>query len=124
MPAWRSDPLAAAALFEQIPRRFGRLGPADTDLANPWLAWAKSLAHRLAEVRGRGRTIRFAANRGLAVVLTGHVEADVIRHTEIFSPLRALDLSVGCRCRRSWSASTPPQPLAGFRERLPVQPGC
>ncbi|MEU1202846.1 hypothetical protein ABZ446_42470 [Streptomyces sp. NPDC005813] len=81
-------------MFEQIPRRFGRLDPTDADLASPWLAWAKYLAHRLAEARGWGRNIRCAVNRGLAVVLTGHVEGDVIRHTEIFSPLRALDLPV------------------------------
>ncbi|MEU4359253.1 hypothetical protein [Streptomyces virginiae] len=48
---------------------------ADADQASPWLAWAKYLAHRLAEARGWGRNIRFAVNRGLAVVLTGHVEA-------------------------------------------------
>ncbi|MGW1715344.1 hypothetical protein [Streptomyces sp. NPDC002156] len=42
-----------------------------------------------------GTHIRFAVNRGLAVVLTGHVEGDVIQHTEIFFPLRALDLPVG-----------------------------
>ncbi|MEU5703716.1 hypothetical protein ACFFS2_35800 [Streptomyces aurantiacus] len=64
-------------------------------MASPWLAWAKYLAPRLAEARGWGRNIRFAVNRGLAVVLTGHVSGDVIRHTEIFAPLRALDLPVG-----------------------------
>ncbi|AQW46574.1 hypothetical protein [Streptomyces violaceusniger] len=58
-------------------------------------AWAKYLAHQLAEARGWGRGIRFAVNRGLALVLTGYVEDDVIRHTEIFAPLRALDLRVG-----------------------------
>ncbi|RPF30164.1 phage integrase family protein [Streptomyces sp. Ag109_G2-6] len=95
-PAWRPDPgWRQPLLFEQIPRHFGRLDPADAALASPWLARAKYLAHRLAEARGWGRNIRFAVNRGLAVVLTGHVEGDVIRHTEIFSPLRALDLPVG-----------------------------
>ncbi|MEU2592246.1 hypothetical protein ABZ649_05045 [Streptomyces albidoflavus] len=95
-PAWRPDPgWRQPPLFEQIPRRFARLDPADADLASPCLTWAKYLAHRFAEARGWGRNIRFAVNRGLAVVLTGHVEGDVIRHTEIFSPLRALDLPVG-----------------------------
>ncbi len=37
---WRQLPL-----FEQIPRDFGRLGPADADLASPWLAWAKYPVH-------------------------------------------------------------------------------
>lgn len=86
---WRQLPL-----FEQIPRDYGRLDPA-ADLVSPWLAWAKYLAHRLAEARGWGRNIRFAVNRGLALVLTGYVEGDVIRHTEIFTPLRARDLPVG-----------------------------
>lgn len=95
-PTWRPDSgWRQPPLFEQIPRRFNRLDPAGADLASPWLAWAKYLAHRFAEARGWGRNIRFAVNRGLAVVLTGHVEGDVIRHTEIFSLLRALDLPVG-----------------------------
>ncbi|MFA7767406.1 hypothetical protein [Streptomyces sp. NRRL S-448] len=34
-------------------------------------------------------------NRGMAHLLTAYVEGDVIRHTELFIPLRALDLPVG-----------------------------
>ena len=95
-PAWRPDPgWQPLPLFTQIPRDYSRLALADADLTSPWLAWAKYLAHRLAETRGWGRNIRFAVNRGLALVLTGYVEGDVIRHTEIFAPLRALDLPVG-----------------------------
>ncbi|MFE3645670.1 hypothetical protein [Streptomyces sp. NPDC059169] len=95
-PAWRPDPgWRQLPLFAQIPRDYSQLALADADLSSPWLAWAKYLAHRLAETRGWGRNIRFAVNRGLALVLTGHVEGDVIRHTEIFAPLRALDLPVG-----------------------------
>ncbi|MER6383792.1 hypothetical protein ACWDBP_31020 [Streptomyces sp. NPDC001233] len=87
---WRQLPL-----FEQVPRDYGRLDPAAADLASPWLAWATHLAHQLAEARGWGRGIRFAVNRGLAIVLTGYTEGDIIRHSEIFTPLRALDLRVG-----------------------------
>lgn len=95
-PAWRPDPgWTQPPLFEQIPRAYSRLALADADLASPWLTWAKYLAHRLAEARGWGRNVRFAVNRGLALVLTGYVEGDVIRHTEIFALLRALDLPVG-----------------------------
>ncbi|MFF2149231.1 hypothetical protein [Kitasatospora sp. NPDC058190] len=95
-PAWRPDPgWRQLPLFDQVPRDYSRLDPADADLTSPWLAWAKYLAHQLAEARGWGRNIRFAVNRGLAFVLTGYVEGDVIRHTEIFAPLRSLDLSVG-----------------------------
>ncbi|RPK67213.1 hypothetical protein [Streptomyces sp. ADI95-17] len=93
--AWRPDPgWRQLPLFEQIPRDYGRLALADADLASPWLTWAKYLAHQLAEARGWGRNIRFAVNRGLALVLTGYVEGDVVRHSEIFAPLRALDLPV------------------------------
>ncbi|OEJ62779.1 hypothetical protein BGM19_03460 [Streptomyces agglomeratus] len=97
-PISRSQPRTAWSqlpLFEQVPRDYGRLDPAAADLASPWLAWAKHLAHQLAEARGWGRNLRFAVNRGLAVVLTGYVEGDVVRHSEIFTPLRALDLRVG-----------------------------
>ncbi|MCX5214679.1 hypothetical protein OG689_36405 [Kitasatospora sp. NBC_00240] len=94
--AWRPRPRwQQLTLFEQTPRDFARLDPADADLANPWLAWAKHLAHQLAEARGWGRNIRFAVNRALALVLTGYADGDVIRHSEIFAPLRALDLGVG-----------------------------
>ncbi|MER6522048.1 hypothetical protein ABT246_35020 [Streptomyces sp. NPDC001553] len=51
--------------------------------------------HRFAETRGWGRNIGFAVNRGLSIALTGYVEGDVIRHSEIFAPLRALDIPVG-----------------------------
>ncbi|MGW1675088.1 hypothetical protein [Streptomyces sp. NPDC002324] len=95
-PACRPDPGSRQPpLFAQIPRDYSRLAPADAALASPWLARAKYLAHRLAETRGWGRNILFAVNRDLALVLTAYGESDVIRHTEIFAPLRALDLPVG-----------------------------
>ncbi|WP_405702807.1 hypothetical protein OG209_39000 [Streptomyces sp. NBC_01383] len=95
-PAWRPDPAwRQLPLFDQVPRDYGQLDPANRDPVGPWLAWAQHLAHQLAEARGWGRNIRFAVNRGLAHLLTGYVEGDVIRHTELFIPLRALDLPVG-----------------------------
>jgi len=95
-PCRRPDtPWDQLPLFGQLPRDFDRLAPADADLASPWLAWAKYLAYQLAEARGWSRNIRFGVNRGLALVLTGYVAGDVIRHSEIFAPLRALDLRVG-----------------------------
>ncbi len=71
----------------------GRGGAASHALARYYRQ--KYLSHRLAETRGWGRSIRFAVNRGLALVLTGYVEGDVIRHPVIFARLRALDLPVG-----------------------------
>lgn len=94
--AWRPNPgWSQLPLFDQVPRDYGRLDPVAADLASPWLAWAKYLAHQFAEARGWGRGTVSPVNRGLAVVLTGYVEGDVIRHSEIFAPLRALDLRVG-----------------------------
>ncbi|MEW2729102.1 tyrosine-type recombinase/integrase [Streptomyces albidoflavus] len=95
-PAWRPNAdWRQLPLFGQVPRDYGRLDPSGVDLTNPWLTWAKYLAHRLAEARGWGRNIRFAVNRGLALLLTRYVEGDVIRHSEIFTPLRSRDLPVG-----------------------------
>ncbi|WP_327243000.1 hypothetical protein [Streptomyces sp. NBC_01320] len=68
--------------------------PTPTWPARGWPGQSTS-PHRLAETRGWGRNIRFAVNRALTLVLTGYVEGDVIRHTEIFALLRALDLPVG-----------------------------
>lgn len=95
-PAWRPNAdWRQLPLFGQVPRDYGRLDPSGVDLTSPWLTWAKYLAHRFAEARGWGRNIRFAVNRGLALVLTGYVEGDAIRHSEIFTPLRSRDLPVG-----------------------------
>ncbi|MFG2613998.1 hypothetical protein [Streptomyces anulatus] len=95
-PAWRPNPgWRQLPLFGQVPRDYSRLDPAAADLTSPWLAWAKYLAYQLAEARGWGRGIRISVNRGLAIVLTDYVEGDVIRHSEIFNPLRALDLRFG-----------------------------
>ncbi|MFJ2420466.1 hypothetical protein [Streptomyces brevispora] len=95
-PAWRPNAdWRQLPLFGQVPRDYGRLDPSGGDLTSRWLTWAKYLAYRLAEARGWGRNIRFAVNRGLALPLTGYVEGDVIRHSEIFAPLRSRDLPVG-----------------------------
>ncbi|MET8682082.1 hypothetical protein ABZW18_32035 [Streptomyces sp. NPDC004647] len=75
-PAWRPRAdWSQLPLFEQIPRDYSRLDPTAVDLTSPWLAWAKYLAYQLAEVRGWGRKIRFAVNRGLALVLPERSQA-------------------------------------------------
>jgi hypothetical protein len=97
-PAPASRPSAIGSqwrLFEQLARDYTRTGPNPGAQVSPWLAWAKYLAHRFAETRGWGRNIGFAVNRGLAIALTGYIEGDVIRQSEIFAPLRALDIPVG-----------------------------
>jgi site-specific recombinase XerD len=64
------------------------------DPGNPWLVWAVYLASRLGEARGWRRGICFAVRRGLTIVLSGHVEGDTVRYSEMFPALRALGISV------------------------------
>jgi integrase len=82
-------------LFDGIRRdytRFDRDGHVEGN--NPWLAWARHLAHRLAEARGWRRGIRVAVDRALVVVLSGHAAGDIVRYSELSPALRALDISV------------------------------
>jgi hypothetical protein len=61
---------------------------------NPWLAWASYRTHMLGESRSWTRRVSIAVNRALVILLSGHRDGDVIRYTEMFPALRALDLSV------------------------------
>jgi hypothetical protein len=65
---------------------------ARTDLTNPWLTWASYLAFRRGEARGWRRGIRFAVRRGLTIVLSGHSAGDVVRWSELFPAMRALQI--------------------------------
>jgi hypothetical protein len=65
---------------------------ASTDLTNPWLTWAIYLAFRRGEARGWRRGIRFAVRRGLTIVLSGHSAGDVVRRSELFPAMRALEI--------------------------------
>lgn len=82
-------------LFDGVRRdytRFDHGGPVEAD--NPWLAWARHLAHRLAEARGWHYAVRASVDRALAVVLSGHATGDVVYHSELSPALRALGISV------------------------------
>jgi integrase len=81
-------------LFTEVVRDYTRFDPAHTDPANPYLAWARHIAHTLGEARGWRRGVRDDAERALAMVLSTHAEHDIVRYTELFAALRALDLSV------------------------------
>jgi integrase len=70
------------ALFDALPRAhaFGRIdlrsGPAP---ASPWLAWARHLAHAMAETRGFDDRVHGELNRNLVALLAGYAEGDTIR---------------------------------------------
>lgn len=65
-----------------------------TDPGNPWLRWAIYVAHQLGETHGRRRGMHDNVRRALAVVLSRHAAGDVIRYSELFPAVRALDISV------------------------------
>lgn len=76
-------------------RDFARFdGRRDPDPTTPWLIWAHYLAHRRGEARGWTRRVRFAVGRGLVILLSGHVEGDTIRYSEMILGLRAADSPV------------------------------
>jgi len=63
------------------------------EMDNPWLVWAVYLGHRLGEARGWRRGTRLGVRRGLTILLSPHAEGDVVRYSELFPALRALDIS-------------------------------
>lgn len=87
---WHQPELVTAARdFGQFDRR------QHADLDNPRLVRARREARALGETRGWTRWIVSDVDRALVIVLSGHVEGEVLRHSEIFPPLRTRGLSVG-----------------------------
>lgn len=87
---WHQPELVSAA------RDFGRFDRRQhADLNNPRLVRARREALALGEARGWTRWIASDVDRALVIVLSGHVEGEVIRYSEIFLPLRSRGLSVG-----------------------------
>jgi len=82
-------------LFDGLRRDFTRFtAPGRGVTHGPWAAWAHYRAHLLGESRGWTRRVRIAVNRALVILLSGHCDGDVVRYSDMFSALRALDLSV------------------------------
>jgi hypothetical protein len=81
-------------LFTEVVRDYTRFDPGQCEPGNPWLAWARHIAHTLAEARGWNHGIRSSTERALTIVLSNHSDTDLVRYTELFAALRALDLSV------------------------------
>ncbi|MEV8476234.1 hypothetical protein [Streptomyces sp. NPDC051173] len=61
---------------------------------NPWLAWARHTAHRLGEVRGWPRKVRFGVDRALIILMSRHVGGDVVRYSELHPALRPRRLNM------------------------------
>jgi hypothetical protein len=81
-------------LFDGLRRDYTRFDErADANPDNPWLGWGHYLAHRLGEARGWSSGIRAGVQRALIILLSGHVEGDIVFYSAMSSALRALDLS-------------------------------
>jgi integrase len=65
----------------------------DANPDNPWLVWGNYLAHRIGEARGWSRRLRFEVQRALVILLSPHVDGDVVFYTAMFDALRRLNLS-------------------------------
>lgn len=81
-------------LVEGLRRDYTRFDEhTDADPDNPWLRWGHYVAHRLGEARGWSRGIRADVARALIIVLSRHVEGDIVSYSAMFAALRALGLS-------------------------------
>jgi site-specific recombinase XerD len=65
------------------------------DLTNPWLIHAQHTARTIGEARGWTNWVTSDVDRALVILLSGHVQGDRIRYSEMFPALRARGLSVG-----------------------------
>ena len=89
-----TTPWVQRPLFTGVHRDFTRFDDHHADSANPWLSWANHVAHRFGEARGWTRNVRAPVSRGLVIVLSGHVDGDVIRYSELISGLKPRDVPV------------------------------
>ena len=64
------------------------------EFTNPSLIRARAAAESIAEARGWTAHVSSEVDRALVVLLSGHVDGDVIRYSELFPALRARGLSV------------------------------
>ncbi len=80
-------------LVDDLPREYSRFNEHEHRPLNPWLNWGHYVAFRLGEARGWGRGVRFGVQRALVILLSGHIEGDVVRYSEMFPALRALGVS-------------------------------
>lgn len=80
--------------FDNLRRDYTRFNErTDVNLNNPWLAWGLHLAHQFGENRGWGATVRSDADRVLTILLSGHLDGDVVRYSDMVAAMRALKLT-------------------------------
>jgi integrase len=63
------------------------------NLSNPWLAWARHVAHRHGEARGWVARVRGDVDDALIILLSEHAEGQKVSYGEMFPALRARGLS-------------------------------
>lgn len=85
---WRQS-----ALFNDIHRDFTRFDEhTAADPANPWLAWARYLAHRRGEAHGWRPKIHAEMDRALVIVLSGFADGDTIGYSDLADAMPALGI--------------------------------
>ncbi|MEV0705895.1 integrase, partial [Saccharopolyspora sp. NPDC050389] len=80
-------------LVDGLARDYSRFNEHEHRPPNPWLNWGHYVAYRLGEARGWTRRVSLDVQRALVILLSGHIEGDVVRYSEMFLALRALGLS-------------------------------
>lgn len=81
-------------LFDNLRRDYTRFDEGEhANPDNPWLAWGLYVAHQLGEARGWTRRVCFDVQRSLTILLSGHIEGDMVSYSAMFTALRALNLS-------------------------------
>ncbi|HZD15783.1 MAG TPA: hypothetical protein VE196_11810, partial [Pseudonocardiaceae bacterium] len=53
---------------------------------------SRVISYQRGEARGWRRGVRFAVRRGLTIMLSGHTADDVVRYSELFPAMRALEI--------------------------------
>src|SRR3989442_3509571 len=65
------------------------------DLTNPWLLRAQHEAKRWGEARGWTYSVAHDVDPALVILLSGHIDGEKVRYSQMFPALRAHGLSVG-----------------------------
>jgi len=92
-PASRPRLVGAQLPLFDMARDFTGFTRKHANLANPWLAWARYVAHRHGETRGWAPRVRCDVDDALIILLSGHAEGDRVSYGEMFPVLRARGLS-------------------------------
>lgn len=92
-PASRPRPVGAQLPLFDVTRDFTGFTRDRANLANPWLAWARYVAHCHGETRGWVSRVRGDVDAALIILLSDHDEGQKVSYGEMFPVLRARGLS-------------------------------